>query len=63
MALDPLTRDPLTTQSDYFKKIELKCSEKNNLLKRLDRMGFNKYSLMPTYDNVGDSVINSLSEE
>lgn len=45
-------------QSVYLKKIELKLnsSKKSGLLKRLERMGLNKYTLMPTYDNVGGSL-------
>jgi hypothetical protein len=44
------------SQDSYLKKIELNFSEKENLLRLLNRMGISKHSLMPTYDNVGLSV-------
>ena len=44
-------------QEAYLKKIELKAAEKDELLRRLDRMDISKHSLMPTYDNVGQSVL------
>jgi len=43
-------------QETYLKKILLKASAKVELLKRLDRMGINKYTLMPTYDNVREFI-------
>lgn len=45
-------------QSTYLKKIELKLNstKRSGLLKRLERMGINKYTLMPTYDNVSGSL-------
>jgi len=48
--------DYFRNQENYLIKIELTASEVTKLLVRLDRMGINKYSLMPTYDNVGESV-------
>jgi hypothetical protein len=44
-------------QSSYLKKIEVDASQVPELLKRLDRMGINQHSLMPTYDNVGKYVL------
>jgi hypothetical protein len=58
---DPHSDQPID-QEKYLKKIELKYREKNELLKRLDRMNINKAHLMPTYDNVGRSVIPRFGE-
>lgn len=53
--VDPHTEQPYD-QKTYLKKITLPASEKQPLIKRLNAMGYSRYSLMPTYDNVGKSV-------
>lgn len=40
-------------KSNFLKKITLPASQRSTLIKRLNAMGYNIYSLMPTYDNVG----------
>ncbi|MES2219091.1 MAG: FRG domain-containing protein [Pseudomonadota bacterium] len=45
-------------QNQYLRKIELIASEKEELLRRLNRMDISKHTLMPTYDNVSQSIMN-----
>lgn len=59
--IDPHNNEPYP-QDSYLKKIILENSNKDELLKRLNGMGYNTHCLMPTYDNVGKSVLPQLTE-